>query len=83
VVVMRWCYGGESEYGGDGKRSMEGGDEGRVVVVVEVDVEVGSGVVTGVVAGVIAGGIIIEEEPGRYSSMVAGLGVGGEMVVLW
>ena len=45
MVVMRWYYGGESEYGGDGKRSIEGGDEGGVVVVVEVDVEVGGGVV--------------------------------------
>jgi len=35
--------------GGDGRRSIGGGDEERVIVLVEVDVEVGGGVVAGVV----------------------------------
>jgi len=62
---------------------MEGGDEGRFVVVVEVDVEVSGRVVARVFARVITRGVIVEEEPGPYPSMVADLGVGGGMVILW
>jgi len=40
-------------------------------------------VVAGIVIGTIIGGVAIEEEPDSYPSMVAGLGVGGGMVVLW
>jgi len=52
---MRVVCGGESENCGDGKRSIGGGGEGGVVVVVEVDVEVGGGVVARVVPRMVAG----------------------------
>jgi len=51
-------------------------------VVVEVDVEVGGGVVIRVVTGMVAGDIVGGEEFVPYPNMVAGLGVGGGMVVL-
>ena len=51
-------------------------------MVVEVDGEVGGGVIAEVVARKVARDITRVEGSGPYSRMVAGLGVGGGMLVL-
>jgi len=40
-------------------------------------------VVARIVAETVIGGFAIKEEPNPYLSMVASLGVGGGMVILW
>ena len=52
-------------------------------MVIEVDVKVGGGVIAGVVTGMVARDVVREEGSGLYPSMVASLGVGDGMVVIW